>query len=67
MAGPLIRVVNLGLMDYLRTLRIQHYLAARLKWAQQQGQEPAPNVLILVEHPPVYTTGIRTKVLIFIL
>ena len=61
--------------NYRRTLRIQHHLADRLKsclepeeqLAQQQlgqlqEQQQAHNVLILVEHPPVYTTGIRTKV-----
>jgi lipoate-protein ligase B len=61
MASNVIRVVNLGRMDYLRTLRIQHQLADRLK-ADRQREQPASNVLILVEHPPVYTTGIRTKV-----
>jgi lipoate-protein ligase B len=77
---PLMKVLNLGCMDYRRALRVQHHLAARLRTSQEQrelapcsphhlaaergiseGQPPAYNVLILVEHPPVYTTGIRTK------
>ena len=29
--------------------------------ADREQEEPPTNVLILVEHPPVYTTGIRTK------
>ena len=55
-----IRVLSLGRLEYLQTLRIQHHLADRLKAAR--GNQQADNVLILVEHPPVYTTGMRTKV-----
>ena len=76
---PLMKVLNLGCMDYRRALRVQHHLAARLRTSQEQRElapcsphhlaaergiseePPAHNVLILVEHPPVYTTGIRTK------
>jgi lipoate-protein ligase B len=75
---PLMKVLNLGCMEYRRALRVQHHLAARLRTSQEQreltpcsphhlaakwgtSEEPAHNVLILVEHPPVYTTGIRTK------
>ena len=68
MTNPLIRVASLGLQDYLRTLSLQHRLAARLKAARGeesgsggQVEPPADNVLILVEHTPVYTTGMRTK------
>ncbi len=72
----LMKVLNLGCMDYRRALRVQHHLAARLRTSQEQRElaphhlaaergiseePPAHNVLILVEHPPVYTTGIRTK------
>ena len=56
----MIKVLNLGCLDYRRTLRIQHHLAARIR-ADREQEEPPTNVLILVEHPPVYTTGIRTK------
>jgi hypothetical protein len=76
---PLMKVLNLGCMEYRRALRVQHRLAARLRTSQEQRElapcsqhhlaaergiseePPAHNVLILVEHPPVYTTGIRTK------
>lgn len=62
---PLIRVANLGRQEYLRTLGLQHRLAANLKAARDEGgggqHHPADHVLILVEHTPVYTTGMRTK------
>lgn len=60
MANNIIRVVNVGRLDYLRALRLQFRLADGLKEGRERGQ-PANNMLILVEHPPVYTTGMRTK------
>lgn len=53
MSEPL-RVVDLGTVEYRRALGLQH----ALRDARQAGT--APDTLLLVEHPPVYTRGRRT-------
>ncbi|XP_053736685.1 putative lipoyltransferase 2, mitochondrial [Synchiropus splendidus] len=52
--APRVEVVRLGLVSYLEALRLQQLYVTR----HQSG--PA-NALLLCEHPPVYTTGIRHK------
>lgn len=51
----LVRVINVGRLDYDKCLKIQqHYLAQNLN-------KPDSNTLILVEHEPVYTIGLRKQ------
>jgi lipoyl(octanoyl) transferase len=53
MASPELWVVPLGLTEYAEAYAIQEELRAR-----RQADE-IPDVLLLVEHPPVYTRGRR--------
>jgi len=48
-------ILRLGRMGYQQALAVQHRLVEKVK-AGREG------VLVLVEHDPVYTTGMRTKV-----
>ena len=47
-------------MKYQRTLTIQNLLVRRIQDTLSSDRE-SPNTLVLVEHFPVYTTGLRTK------
>jgi len=47
-------------MNYMRALKIQETLVSNIKTEVLSG-DPSTNVVLIVEHPPVYTTGIRTK------
>lgn len=49
-------MLRLGRTCYRQALRVQEMLVDRIK------QGVGENTLVLVEHPPVYTTGVRTKV-----
>jgi lipoyl(octanoyl) transferase len=49
-----LRVVHLGLVEYREASAMQE----RLRAARQAGE--APDTLLLLEHPPVYTRGRRT-------
>ncbi|XP_037533626.1 putative lipoyltransferase 2, mitochondrial [Nematolebias whitei] len=51
---PLVEVVRLGLLSYQEGLRLQQVYLNRL-------QSSPAHALLLCEHPPVYTTGIRHK------
>jgi lipoyl(octanoyl) transferase len=51
---PELWVCNLGLVDYDEALRLQE----RIRDARQADE--VPDVLLLLEHPPVYTKGRRT-------
>ena len=53
---PQVKLVNLGLKSYLPTWKIQQKLVEIVK-----NDRKSENFLVLVEHFPVYTTGIRTK------
>jgi len=55
MAVPVVTVLPLGLVRYRAGLALQHRLVERL----QRGQ--AGHTLVLLQHNPVYTTGMRTK------
>ncbi|XP_022658631.1 putative lipoyltransferase 2, mitochondrial [Varroa jacobsoni] len=57
---PAVRLVCLGRMPYLDALKVQHDVATKIKIQQKKGANPE-NTLILVEHTPVYTVGIRIK------
>lgn len=51
----LIRVLNVGKLDYLKCLNVQKYLLNQ----HLEHNDKASDYLILVEHTPVYTVGIR--------
>jgi len=50
-----VSILNVGLMRYKTTLRLQETLVNRIK------NKESSSTLILVEHQPVYTTGVRNK------
>lgn len=52
---------NIGKMKYREALKIQEKLVSIIKTEVESGQPTASNTVIIVEHPAVYTTGIRTK------
>ena len=63
---PIIRVLNLGRMAYMKALDVQNQCVQRLqssilKKSSSNQIINNPNVLILVEHEPVYTIGIRSQ------
>ena len=58
---PLVRLWNLGRMRYLPALRLQESIVKRLKKESSTCEENKENMLLIVEHEPAYTTGIRTK------
>ena len=51
---PIARMLNLGRMSYSAALKVQESAAAKVK------AKRASNMLLIVEHDPVYTTGVRT-------
>ncbi|XP_061639023.1 putative lipoyltransferase 2, mitochondrial isoform X1 [Phyllopteryx taeniolatus] len=51
---PPVEVVRLGLLSYRQALRVQQAYVKRC-------QAGAAHALLLCQHPPVYTTGIRQK------
>ncbi|XP_069748344.1 octanoyl-[acyl-carrier-protein]:protein N-octanoyltransferase LIPT2, mitochondrial [Narcine bancroftii] len=59
---PVIKVVNLGRISYRDALQTQHKFIRRHIDALSQlpTAEPPVNTLLLCEHAPVYTIGIRT-------
>ena len=54
---PQVKLVKLGLKSYLPTWKIQQKLVEIVK-----NDRKSENFLVLVEHNPVFTTGIRTNV-----
>jgi lipoyl(octanoyl) transferase len=52
---PELLVARLGVVEYRAALALQHELRAR-----RQAEE-IPDVLLLLEHPPVYTRGRRSQ------
>ncbi|XP_041055864.1 putative lipoyltransferase 2, mitochondrial [Carcharodon carcharias] len=59
---PVIEVVNLGRISYVDGMRAQQRFIRRHLNAlsQRSTAEPPVNALLLCEHDPVYTIGIRT-------
>lgn len=51
---PMVEVVRLGLVSYLEALRLQQVYVNR-------HRSGLAHALLLCQHPPVYTTGIRHK------
>lgn len=60
MNRQLVSVLRLGRMSYLPALSVQTKLVTRIQANIAQGRESG-NTVVLVEHPPVYTTGMRTR------
>ena len=60
MVGRMVSVLNLGTMKYQTALAVQNILVNRIQTSLSSDQAPS-NTLLLVEHTPVYTTGMRTK------
>lgn len=52
----ILKVFQAGRMNYAQSLKLQKYLADL-----HHQNVPMSDTLLLVEHPPVYTIGIRTK------
>lgn len=53
----LVHILKTGILNYGESLKLQKSIADRLV----QGDVKYKNVIILTEHKPVYTIGIRTK------
>ena len=63
---PIVNLYRLGRLSYVEALGVQQRLFDRLKSSLQTTTDTnyprvASNSLLLVEHEPVYTIGIRTK------
>ncbi|XP_033121157.1 putative lipoyltransferase 2, mitochondrial [Anneissia japonica] len=60
---PLVRVCNLGRVSYTTALSIQKSIQTNIKNSldNKKSYKACSNTLILCEHNPVYTIGIRTK------
>lgn len=70
---PLVRLIRLGRTKYLPTLKLQHHLVEKVKASRQIVATSEPrnhdihdignslNYLLILEHEPVYTTGIRNR------
>lgn len=52
-----VNVLNIGRLNYKRSLSLQQIIANRIL----KGDTKYENILILTEHDPVYTLGLRTK------
>jgi lipoyl(octanoyl) transferase len=55
MAEPELLVVRLGVVEYRAALQLQEAVRER------RQRDELPDVLLLVEHPPVYTQGRRSR------
>ena len=64
MSNNLIKILRLGEIEYLKALKLQEHLVKLNKKNVETGA-PSENILLLLQHKPVYTTGIRTKVIFF--
>lgn len=53
----LVHVLKTGRLSYIDSLKLQKFISSRII----QGDEKYKNILILTEHNPVYTIGLRTK------
>jgi len=55
MSKLVVQVLNLGVTKYVTALQVQN------KLVEQIQKNSGSDTLVIVEHPPVYTTGMRTK------
>jgi lipoate-protein ligase B len=60
MAANTVKILRLGQVKYRSAYQVQEHLVNIVKGGAGRT-EPSPNFLILLQHTPVYTTGIRTK------
>jgi len=71
---PIVNLVRLGRTKYLPALKLQHYLVDRIKVSRRKDanetetmttsksiNDNVTNYLLILEHEPVYTTGIRNR------
>lgn len=71
---PLVSLIRLGRTKYLPALKLQHYLVEKVKASRQKVTTSelnthnndnifgnSLNYLLILEHEPVYTTGIRNR------
>ncbi|XP_031617941.1 putative lipoyltransferase 2, mitochondrial [Contarinia nasturtii] len=58
MSLPLVHILRTGLIKYGQGLRLQKFITSTFN---EQNDCKFKNILILTEHRPVYTIGIRTK------
>lgn len=56
-----LKVINLNRLAYPRALYIQQQLFEKVKQQSSASSYSNTNYLLLVEHDPVYTVGIRSK------
>jgi len=55
-----VKILRLGLLPYQASYRLQEHLVGEVKRGVKAGDSNL-NLLLLLEHYPVYTTGIRSK------
>jgi len=55
-----VKIIRLGLLPYQAGYRLQEHLVSEIKHGVKTGDSNL-NLLLLLEHYPVYTTGIRSK------
>ena len=60
MLKPIVKIINLGRMNYMDALKIQFKYQTKLI-DSVQAKRNVENYMIIVEHEPVYTIGIRSK------
>ena len=66
---PLVNLVHLGITKYLPTLKLQQHLVQKVKLSRPSvvGNSSSDNYcenanfLLILQHYPVYTTGIRNR------
>lgn len=58
MPPPIVHILRTGLIKYAQGLSLQKFITSAYR---EDSKIPFKNVLILTEHQPVYTIGIRTK------
>lgn len=55
-----VNILRLGILPYRAGYKLQEHLVGEIK-RRIGGGDPSLNLLLLLEHKPVYTTGIRSK------
>jgi len=55
-----IKILRLGIVDYRKALTLQEHLVQHTKKRLKEGKDSS-DYLVLLQHSPVYTTGMRTK------
>eukprot|EP00088_Acartia_fossae_P000383 TRINITY_DN10155_c0_g1_i3.p1 TRINITY_DN10155_c0_g1~~TRINITY_DN10155_c0_g1_i3.p1 ORF type:complete len:257 (-),score=48.92 TRINITY_DN10155_c0_g1_i3:521-1291(-) len=60
MVNNTVKILRLGVVPYRAAYKLQEHLVATIKQNISQ-KDNRLNLLLLLQHPPVYTTGIRSK------